>query len=349
MRPALTLYLTEKYDLGCTSVPDNFVKVSFRKCLLTIAISNATVLDVPEPLWMRFALKNMLVMIIWKFFGFIFRKHRRIVTYAIENNTIENLLSPNREMPLICVRLFRFLYGLMLYKLIDKIAFGSSAAQRSYASMDFFTKVDSSLLEELPAACAELPLTLDRRDVRKAAFVGTLDDRKGVLDLMAAWKTVEVTVPDAVLKIVGHGQYATLVADWCLESPGSRSFVGFVENSEVRSHLTACSVLVAPSRRDGRWREQIGLPISEALSVGLTVVTTDETGLAEWLADNGHLVITEGNVDAELASSIVEALRQPLLRSSVIGSLPKIAGRIAADHWLQAENGSKNSSCKDSP
>ncbi|MEK0153957.1 glycosyltransferase family 4 protein [Arthrobacter oryzae] len=345
MLPALTLYLSEKYDLGNTQIPTHCVKVSFIKCLWVIARSRAIVLDVPEPLWIRFALKNLLIMSVWKLSRGFSTQRREVVSYAIENNSIENILWPNRRIPQAFVRLFAFLYGLAAYTLIDRIAFGSSGAKQLYSSLPFFEKLDSVLIEELPVA-EFMPAPADGpQPLKHAVFVGALDDRKGILDLMSAWEHVEAVMPQVELKIIGDGPHSAAVSKWCLERPAGRRYLGFVEHADVGAHLLPGKVLVAPSRRKGRWREQIGLPIAEALSRGLTVVTTDETGLAQWLARNGHYVIPEETVNAALAGSIVRALQQPLSPASVVASLPTTAGRIAADHWLQT---GKNTSWKDS-
>ena len=82
------------------------------------------------------------------------------------------------------------------------------------------------------------------------------------------------------------------------------------------------------------WREQVGLPLVEALSYGCTVVTTNETGLAGWLADHGHQVVPGAAATAELAAAVVRALRAPLTVGAVLASLPAEDGRLAADRWL---------------
>ncbi len=158
----------------------------------------------------------------------------------------------------------------------------------------------------------------------KALFVGELDDRKGILDVMSAWPSVEDAMPEAVLTVVGGGQYAELVQRWCAERPGTRVFCGFLSHEDTGRHFTDAAVLLAPSRRSGRWREQIGLPVVEALSAGLTVVTTDETGLAHWLLGEGHTVLPEKELGSQLGVAITDALRSPISRDKVLESLPSI-------------------------
>ncbi|MCY1225923.1 glycosyltransferase, GG-Bacteroidales peptide system [compost metagenome] len=335
MVPALTLYFGEKYDLGKTSLPGSFRKVGLIECLRIIASSNAQVLEVPEPLWLRFAPKNFLLLATWKLSGLLKSGRKFSVAYAIENNDIKNLLSPRAPLSPIVERIFSRLAGAAIRLSIDRIAFGSSASMNVYHSLPGVKRIEHRLIPELPSRD---PRASERAakaaPTMRAVFVGELDDRKGIQDVMKAWPSVEGSLPEAVLTVVGGGKHAALVEQWCRERPESRLFCGFLAHEETARQLSEADVLIAPSRRAGRWKEQIGLPIVEGLSVGLTVVTTDETGLADWLSREEHTVLSETDVERQLAGSITHALEQPISREKVLQSLPAIPGRIAADAWL---------------
>ncbi|MEV7135692.1 glycosyltransferase family 4 protein [Arthrobacter sp. NPDC093128] len=331
MVPALTLYFDEKYDLGKTPVPDTFRKVTIFQCLQVIARSNSQILEVPEPLWLRFAPKNFLILAIWKLSGLFRFRRRTAVTYAIENNDFKSLLSPQTRVHPMIERTLRIVAGAAISLVIDRIAFGSSASMKLYHSLAGLDRVEQRLIEELPARSSDIR---ERVYGKKAIFVGELDDRKGILNLMAAWPAVEASVPGALLNVVGNGGHSKAVEAWCRERPESRVFCGLLAHDETAARISEADVLIAPSRRFGRWREQIGLPIVEALSMGLTVVTTDETGLATWLLEQGHSVIPEANVEQQLAVAIIQAVESPLNREEVRQSLPLIPGRISADSWL---------------
>lgn len=337
MVPALTLYFDEKYDLGKTPLPNSFRKVTLFECMRLIARSNALILEVPEPLWLRFAPKNILILMTWKISG-LFKSGRRIaVAYAIENNDIGSLLSPHSRLHPVIEQIFRGIAGAAICFSIDRIAFGSSAAMNVYTSLAGVKRIEYCLIEELPAKGAkESDVIPGIPSGERAIFVGELDDRKGILDLMKAWPSVEDSLPEAVLTVVGAGQHAELVQQWCAERPRSRVFCGFLPHDEAAKQLMLASVLLAPSKRSGRWREQIGLPIVEALSLGLTVVTTDETGLADWLSKEEHIVLPEKDSGRLLAAGITRALKRPISRKKVLDSLPSIPGRILADSWLHA-------------
>jgi glycosyltransferase involved in cell wall biosynthesis len=342
MHPALMLYLDEKYDLGTTAIPHSFQKVGFFECLRIVALSEAAILEVPEPLWLRFAPKNFLILLVWKTSGLVKGRRKVAVTYAIENNDLNRLIWPSGKLPFFVVRMFCLIFGLFVRKTIDRIAFGSASSRDLYLSLDYVKNIPHKLIEELPGRPA-VPASLDDPAVNglNAIFVGMLDDRKGVLDLMDAWPTVERNLPEAVLTIVGDGKYAEAVSEWCGNFPLSRRFAGFVQHHESLRLLSQANVIIAPSRRFGRWREQIGLPIIEGLSAGLTVVTTDETGLASWLRTAGHIVISESSLETSLSAEIVRALRSPLKREDVIASLPEIQGRLVADSWLHSNSAAK--------
>lgn len=335
MTPATTLYFDEKYDLGHSSLSSAFVKVNFLQALRFLALSDASILEVPEPLWLRFLPKNIVLAACWKASGIVRRRERLIVTYAIENNALKDLLSPRKRIPGFVLRLAEFCVGLLVRCIIDRIAYGSSAAASLYESLPGVRTIPSALIQELPAA-ASTHIDSQPVDQRVALFVGELDRRKGVVHLMSAWPAVEQALPSARLVIVGSGRLTKEVQTWCQLKPTSRIFAGFVEHEELPKLLNTSTVLLAPSCRDGRWREQIGLPIVEALAAGLTVVTTDETGLAKWLAEHGHFVIRSGEVARELAVVAEKALRSPLRKNEVRNSLPEVAGRIRADSWLHA-------------
>ena len=93
-------------------------------------------------------------------------------------------------------------------------------------------------------------------------------------------------------------------------------------------------MVIAPSVPAGRWREQLGLPIIEGLSVGATVVTTTETGLASWLEQQGHTVIPMPRIAELLARATAHALEHPLSVGDVIGTLPATDTRLEVDRWI---------------
>ena len=141
-------------------------------------------------------------------------------------------------------------------------------------------------------------------------------------------------VPEASLVIVGDGPESDVAVSWCRERPSSRKFLGALDHASAMSQIARARSLVLPSIRSGRWREQIGLPIHEGLIQGLTVVTTDETGLTCWLREHGHFVVPGTNTRVHLTSALIQALQNPIDPAAVRASLPSVEGRVAANLWL---------------
>jgi glycosyltransferase involved in cell wall biosynthesis len=333
MTPARTIFLGEKYDLGETIVPQSMTRLSLPMAAVDLFWAQETVLELPEPLWLRFLPRAVILSLAWRIGGRVRRRRRETVTYAIENNTLEGVLFGNRQPQPLIGWLVKKALRVFVAQSFDRIAFGSAGARDSYDALGTGIKVETKAWEELPAAStAPRPSGTAGRVI----FVGRLEERKGIRQLIAAWAEVEETFPSARLSIVGGGELQTVVEAWCKERPQSRTWVGEVEHEAVAALMLVHDVVVAPSIRWGRWREQIGLPIGEGLQAGLTVVTTDETGLADWLKKHGHRVCAATEISQRLALDLRGALAQPIPAEVVRSSLPEVAGRIAADRWLHS-------------
>ena len=164
-------------------------------------------------------------------------------------------------------------------------------------------------------------------------FVGAFTERKGVPLLLQAWPEVRRLHPHAELLIVGKGRLeAEVIAAG--EAPlGIRVNID-PERRVIHDLLETSAILVLPSQPSPTWREQVGLPIVEGLSHGLTIVTTEETGLAEWLEENGHHVVHDPRSVTELARALSIALETRRPAQAVLAALPIRDGRLAADDWL---------------
>jgi glycosyltransferase involved in cell wall biosynthesis len=332
LTPAEGWFFNRNYDLPADEVSGHFVAVTTLSALRSVARGNVGVLEVPELLWARELPRTVALLLAHKVCT---RGSSRRVFYAIENNEPRRALFGTRAFPKPAVALALTIVGGTARLLIDAIAFGSQGAQRSYESLPFLSRVRSALVEELPAQPpTQVPGSSGRRG---AIFVGALEARKGITQLRAAWEQVEQTLPEAVLTIVGDGPLSDDVLTWSRANPDRRKLVGRLPHARVAELLLESAVLVAPSQRDGRWREQISLPIKEALAAGVTVVSTSDTGLSSWLADHGHF-IADGT-DHALPDAIEIALTQPLDPKAVVAALPTEDGRVVADRWLHDGQG----------
>ncbi|MRK02430.1 glycosyltransferase [Aeromicrobium sp. S22] len=331
MTPAMHWFFDTNYDLFETSIPPGFERMSLRRAAWRLLSSNASVLEVPEPLWARFLPQNMTLVVAWRLGGLLRLRNRKARTYAIENNSPSEALF-GRSIPWPLDVLVRFALGAFMRIFFERVALGTPAAADSYATLPFFRRIEHSMILGLPTPS----LGADEADAdpNTAIFVGHLDARKGLPELMIAWSEVEQRLPSASLVVVGAGPLRESVEKWVAARPGSRRYLGQLPHDRILSVVGQAAVVVAPSVRARRWREQVGLPIEEGLSMGRTIVTTSETGLADWLHQHGHSIIASDAPETDLSRALVDALTYPIEPSSVLGSLPTRHGRLVADSWL---------------
>jgi glycosyltransferase involved in cell wall biosynthesis len=113
----------------------------------------------------------------------------------------------------------------------------------------------------------------------KCVCVGQLIDRKGIPELLAAFRTI--SPKQATLSIVGTGPYQTEVKAFCAQT--GHQYLGFVQPSDLPAVFAAHDVFVFPSRYDG-W----GVVVLEAMAAGLPVISTPLVGAFADLATPGQ-------------------------------------------------------------
>ena len=134
------------------------------------------------------------------------------------------------------------------------------------------------------------------------AFVGRIEPRKGVLDLVFAAPAIRRGAPRARIVVVGDDPYASDPAytHQVISSPEIEHYP-WVDNAPgLMRHV---DVLVLPSRR-----EPFGTVLAEAMAVGTPVVASRVDGLPEVVRDGltGRLV-APGDPDA-LAGAVLDVL-----------------------------------------
>jgi len=149
-------------------------------------------------------------------------------------------------------------------------------------------------------------------DGRHLAFVGRLDDVKGVPLLLDAVSLVRRAYPDVHLTLVGDGPSRSSL-EASAQSAGLQShvsFVGYRAPVDVRLLLATVDVFVLPSFFEG-----IPVSLMEAMACGVPVVASNLPGIAELVDDavNGYLV--RAGDSEELAERIAGLLASAELRN----------------------------------
>ncbi len=122
------------------------------------------------------------------------------------------------------------------------------------------------------------------------AYVGRITPEKGVEDFCEA-----ITLAKVDGLIVGGGEG---VEDLKKRYPNI-TFTGWVDKKEIHGYLSKARCVVVPSR----WREASGLVVEEAMSLGIPVIVSSETGAAEKIKKyGGGIIFRKGDINALVKS-----------------------------------------------
>ncbi len=135
-------------------------------------------------------------------------------------------------------------------------------------------------------------------------FLGTLEERKNVGTLLAAYRDLVDRRP-GVPPLVMAGRAKPDAAPWLEEikqAPlaGHVRYVGYVSENDRRRLFESAVLFVLPSREEG-----FGMPALEAMSMGVPVIVADRGALPEVVGDAGTVVAAE---DCEALSGAIERL-----------------------------------------
>jgi glycosyltransferase involved in cell wall biosynthesis len=163
-------------------------------------------------------------------------------------------------------------------------------------------------------------------------FVGTLEPRKNVRGLLAAYRLMVERDPDAP-KLVLAGRVTPAASAWVAESlapplAGRVDVLGYVPDDRRAALYRGAQVLVLPSFEEG-----FGLPVLEAMALGVPVVASTAGALPEVVGTAGHLV------DPVDVAALARAM------TSVVAD-PDVAARMRHDGLRRAEQFSWDDSAR---
>ncbi|WP_076418115.1 glycosyltransferase family 4 protein [Colwellia sp. UCD-KL20] len=143
-------------------------------------------------------------------------------------------------------------------------------------------------------------------------FLGALGKRKGIYDLLPAFKQHISKHPTSKLIVCGDGELDKVKAlAKELDIQNSLEFPGWVNGAEKTALLNASDVVVLPSYNEG-----LPMVILEAMSLGKCVISTYVGGIPEAIKTNENgLLIEAGNIpelEAALSFSCLEEERTRL-------------------------------------
>jgi len=169
-----------------------------------------------------------------------------------------------------------------------------------------------------PNNARERRLRIVRRD-DYLLFVGTAEPRKGLDTLLDALS--EPALVDRTLVVVGPRGWGGVDVRQEAEARGIGDRVtvtGQVDDADLAALYAGASLLVMPSRAEG-----FGLPVLEAMTLGVPVVTSDDPAMRE-VGGGATQIFPVGDPTA-LCAAIVRVLSGTELRAQMI-----VAGTLRA-------------------
>lgn len=142
---------------------------------------------------------------------------------------------------------------------------------------------------------------------RNILFLGRLDDFKGGLRTLKAFRRVMDQIPNYRLTIAGSGQESGVIAQFIAENRLSDRVEFLNQNftrEEMKMLFHQASFLVFPSLF-----ESFGLVAAEAMSTGLPVVITDRTGPRDFTSYDTAIAVNPASID-EIGDAMVRMIGQ---------------------------------------
>ncbi len=170
--------------------------------------------------------------------------------------------------------------------------------------------IDFTPYQRIPASSIRKEFDIDR-DAPIVAFVGQLDERKGIVHLLQAWRLVHESYPAAVLLMAGTGPMKSWIEHFTTEHALSGSVILAGFRDDIPSVLLQCSMLVLPSLWEG-----FGYVLVEAMAAGLPTVATATSSIPEIVEDGRTGILVEPKNSLSLSAAIGRLLGDPALQKN---------------------------------
>lgn len=146
-------------------------------------------------------------------------------------------------------------------------------------------------------------------------FVSTIEPRKNILNLIAAYRALPASLkaawPLVLAGGVGWQSYDIHAEIERAANEGWLKYLGFVPQADLPFLYAGCRLFTYPS-----WYEGFGLPIAEAMACGVPVLTSNCSSMPE-VAAGCAMLVEPGDV-ADMTQKIQQTLEDTMWREQAI-------------------------------
>ena len=169
--------------------------------------------------------------------------------------------------------------------------------------------------------------------------IGTLCPRKNQLRLIRAWNRLpqHLRISSKLIFAGGRGWRDAEIVVLAEHSPGVE-WRGYVEESELRDLLTNATFLALPSLKEG-----FGLPVLDAMTLGVPVLTSNRSSMKE-ITGNAALLVDPEDINA-IAKGLEQLLTDENLRKDLSEKGKKQAEKFSWEKTVDVLLKTLNTSC----
>lgn len=193
-------------------------------------------------------------------------------------------------------------------KYLDKLVVVSRELKHIY-SEDFKNNNIKCQVEYIPNFLEKIPKKINKLDNKNIISVGRLEPEKGFLDLVSAFKLIELKDGEAYLNLVGDGSQKDKIFKNIVDNNISRKvkMPGYLDFEELNKLYEETSLYLMTS-----YTESFGLVLIEAMSHGIPVIAFSCAEGAKELINNGvNGYLINNRNEHEMADRAVKLLNNP--------------------------------------
>lgn len=290
-------------DTNLLAAQKNVKKFGLKLLFANARNRSLLIIEIPEPLFLKFWFQGSSCAIIIKLIRKILWRETVIVTYAIENLDANAICSvPFFNNNYYINKVFSKILKSTLVatsSCISVAGFGTKSAEKNYLDNGFFKsgRINKFLSQEILQSCdCEFSNIVKKKSI---VFLGERSYRKSTDELYSVFLALSALNDKWLFHMVGPS-----IDTYATPNPLNFKISGKVPRREIHKILSESSLLILPSRRLPRWREQIGLPIIEGLKHNVHVIATKESGLYEEQRNNPNITWIESSDENDIKNSI---------------------------------------------